>query len=53
MKDYVLNEKPEPASNEMVWAFDLGNPTLKGVLPQRSKNNLLNRRNWKNLSVRI
>jgi hypothetical protein len=25
MKDYVLKEKPEPASNEMVWAFDLGN----------------------------
>ena len=26
MKDYVLNKKPEPASNEMVWAFDLGHP---------------------------
>ena len=26
MKDYVLKEKPEPASNEMVWAFDLGHP---------------------------
>jgi hypothetical protein len=25
MKDYVLNKKPEPASNETVWAFDLGN----------------------------
>jgi hypothetical protein len=24
MKDYVLNKKPEPASNELVWAFDLG-----------------------------
>jgi hypothetical protein len=24
MTDYVLNKKPEPASNEMVWAFDLG-----------------------------
>jgi hypothetical protein len=23
--DYVLKNKPEPASNEMVWAFDLGN----------------------------
>ncbi|HZL79119.1 MAG TPA: hypothetical protein VFC17_09710 [Candidatus Limnocylindrales bacterium] len=26
MKDYVLNKKPEPASNDMVWAFDLGHP---------------------------
>jgi hypothetical protein len=26
MKDYVLNKKLEPASNEMVWAFDLGHP---------------------------
>jgi hypothetical protein len=26
MKDYVLNKKPEPASNETVWAFDLGHP---------------------------
>src|SRR5664280_2168915 len=26
MKDYVLNKKPKPASNEMVWAFDLGHP---------------------------
>ncbi len=25
MKDDVLNKKPEPASNETVWAFDLGN----------------------------
>ena len=25
MKDYVLNKKPESASNETVWAFDLGN----------------------------
>src|SRR5271157_6002424 len=25
MQDYVLNKKPEPASNETVWAFDLGN----------------------------
>ena len=24
MNDYVLNKKPEPASNETVWAFDLG-----------------------------
>ena len=23
--DYVLNKKPEPAANEIVWAFDLGN----------------------------
>jgi hypothetical protein len=26
MNDYVLNKKPEPASNDMVWAFDLGHP---------------------------
>ena len=26
MKDYVLKDKPEPASNETVWAFDLGHP---------------------------
>jgi hypothetical protein len=26
MKDYVLKNKPEPASNETVWAFDLGHP---------------------------
>ena len=26
MKDYVLNKKPEPASNEMVWAFDFEHP---------------------------
>jgi hypothetical protein len=25
MNDYVLNKKPEPAANETVWAFDLGN----------------------------
>ena len=25
MNDYVLNKKPESASNETVWAFDLGN----------------------------
>jgi hypothetical protein len=23
--NYVLNKKPEPAANETVWAFDLGN----------------------------
>ncbi len=28
MKTYVLNEKPEPASNEMVWAFDLGKGSI-------------------------
>ena len=28
MKDYVLKEKPEPASNEMVWAFDLGEGSI-------------------------
>jgi len=26
MKEYVLNEKPEPASNETVWTFDHGHP---------------------------
>jgi hypothetical protein len=24
--NYVLNKKPEPASNEIVWTFDLGHP---------------------------
>ncbi len=28
MKDYILNKKPEPASNEMVWAFDLGKGSI-------------------------
>ncbi len=28
MKDYVLNEKPEPPSNDMVWAFDLGKGSI-------------------------
>ena len=28
MNDYVLNKKPEPASNEMVWAFDLGKGSI-------------------------
>jgi hypothetical protein len=28
MKDYVLKEKSEPASNEMVWAFDLGKGSI-------------------------
>jgi hypothetical protein len=28
MKDYVLKNKPEPASNEMVWAFDLGKGSI-------------------------
>jgi hypothetical protein len=28
MKDYVLIEKSEPASNEMVWAFDLGKGSI-------------------------
>jgi hypothetical protein len=26
--DYVLNKRPEPASNEMVWAFDLGKGSI-------------------------
>jgi len=26
MKDYVLNNKPEPAANETVWAFDQNHP---------------------------
>jgi CRISPR-associated endonuclease Csn1 len=28
MKDYVLKNKPEPAANEMVWAFDLGKGSI-------------------------
>ena len=28
MKDYVLNKQPEPASNETVWAFDLGRASI-------------------------
>jgi hypothetical protein len=28
MKDYVLNKIPEPASNDMVWAFDLGKGSI-------------------------
>jgi CRISPR-associated endonuclease Csn1 len=28
MKDYVLKDKPELASNEMVWAFDLGKGSI-------------------------
>jgi hypothetical protein len=28
MKDYVLIKKPEPAANEMVWAFDLGRASI-------------------------
>jgi hypothetical protein len=28
MKDYVLNKQPEPASNETVWAFDLGKGSI-------------------------
>jgi CRISPR-associated endonuclease Csn1 len=28
MKDYVLKTKPEPVSNEMVWAFDLGKGSI-------------------------
>jgi hypothetical protein len=26
--DYVLKDKTDPASNEMVWAFDLGKGSL-------------------------
>jgi hypothetical protein len=26
--NYVLNKKPEPAANEMVWAFDLGKGSI-------------------------
>jgi len=32
MNDYVLNKKPEPASNETVWAFDLGKGSI-GEIP--------------------
>jgi len=28
MKDYVLNKKPEPASDEIVWAFDIGKGSI-------------------------
>jgi hypothetical protein len=28
MNDYVLKEKPKPASNDMVWAFDLGKGSI-------------------------
>ena len=28
MKDYVLNKTPKPASNEIVWAFDLGKGSI-------------------------
>jgi hypothetical protein len=28
MKTYVLKEKPEPPSNDMVWAFDLGKGSI-------------------------
>ena len=28
MKTYVLNKKPEPPSNDMVWAFDLGKGSI-------------------------
>jgi hypothetical protein len=34
--DYVLKDKPEPASNETVWAFDLGKGSIgspRGVAP--------------------
>ena len=33
METYVLNEKSEPASNEMVWEFDLG----KGSIGKKTK----------------
>jgi hypothetical protein len=32
MKDYVLNKKPEPAANKIVWAFDLGKGSLVEVV---------------------
>jgi hypothetical protein len=32
MKDYVLNKKPEPAANKIVWAFDLGKGSLGEAL---------------------
>jgi CRISPR-associated endonuclease Csn1 len=37
MKDYVLNEKPELASNEMVWAFDLGKGSIGEAVRQGTK----------------
>ncbi|HEX5398004.1 MAG TPA: hypothetical protein VFY06_03040 [Verrucomicrobiae bacterium] len=38
MKDYVLKEKAEPASNESVWAFDLGKGSIAATLPALSSN---------------
>ena len=28
MKDYILKDKPEPAANQTVWAFDLGKGSI-------------------------
>ena len=35
MKDYILKDKPEPASNETVWAFDLGKGSIGEAARQR------------------
>jgi 5-methylcytosine-specific restriction endonuclease McrA len=37
MNDYVLNQKPEPAANEMVWAFDLGKGSIGEAVRQGTK----------------
>jgi CRISPR-associated endonuclease Csn1 len=34
MKDYVLKEKSEPASNDIVWAFDLGKGSIGEAVRQ-------------------
>ena len=37
MKDYVLNKKPEPTTNEMVWAFDLGKGSIGEAVRRGNK----------------
>jgi len=40
MNDYVLNKKPEPASNELVWAFDLGILSASNDVPRSREREL-------------
>src|SRR5208337_4440974 len=37
MKDYVLKEKPESPSNDMVWAFDLGKGSIGEAVRRGNK----------------
>ncbi|HEY5503844.1 MAG TPA: hypothetical protein VIK28_01705 [Sedimentisphaerales bacterium] len=37
MKTYVLKEKPEPPSNDVVWAFDLGKGSIGEAVRQGTK----------------